>query len=211
MRSQIRQTRKCPPGKILRRSYTRKNTGTRVKAACIRSQSPYNTKAKNTKTRQANRLARLMGTKKRCPPGQIARSAYVRKISANVARQGYLKRTSTGKTVKVFPKSKSVFVPASCVKDLGKAGKLQKGQVAIGPLRKGELSKHGYSYKLSETERRAALQKAISEYGALSTYRKLNAVAKLTTRANPTASTAFATDRNWIDRTYGVQGHLKAF
>jgi hypothetical protein len=143
------------------------------------------------------------GTRKSCPPGMIPRASYVRRISSSIAKQGYLKHTRSGKTIKVFPKTKSIYVKASCIKDLGKPG---KGKNVIGPLKKGELSKYGYSYRLPESERRSSLQKAIQEYGPLSTYRKLNAVAKLSTRTNPSASLAFTLDRNWIRNTYGFNG-----
>jgi hypothetical protein len=94
---------------------------------------------------------------------------------------------------------------------VGKPGKLAAGAPAIGPLRKGELKKHGYSYKLPELQRQVALTKAVKEFGALGTYRKLNAVAKLTHTAAPNAHKIFSKDRNWIRKTYGVSGTLKAF
>lgn len=157
------------------------------------------------------RLQAVLGTRKRCPPGQIARAAYVRRISNAVAARGYTKKTPSGGRTTVYPKSKSIFVPASCVKDLGKVGKLPAGAPTIGPLRKGELKQYGYSYKLPEVNRRSALTKAVQAYGPLGTYRKLNAVAKLTLRTSPAASATFANDRNWVRNTYGVKGELKAF
>lgn len=207
--------RKCPAGFIKRKAYTRKNTGTHVKGKCIRSTSAYrnNFKAKTRKekAKMQARLSRVLGTKKRCPPGQIARDAYVRRISHNVAQRGYTKKTKTGKVITVHPKEKSVFVPATCVKDVGKIGKLPEGAPVIGPLRKGELKKHGYAYSLPEIQRRNALRRAVGEFGPLSTYRKLNAAAKLTLRENPTASQTFSADRNWIHRTYSKNGILRAF
>jgi hypothetical protein len=198
------QTRKCPRGYIRRRGYTRKNTGTYVKSACIRSTSGHLSNPYKT-------MRRHLGTRKSCPPGQISRKAYVRRISSQVARQGYLKRTRSGKTIRVRPHVKSTFVPASCVKDTGKKGKLAVGVKGIGPLRKGELSKHGYSYKAPEATRKDALRKAIGEFGPLSTYRKLNAVSKLTERTNPKASKIFKEDRNWIQRSYAEAGVVRAF
>jgi hypothetical protein len=161
--------------------------------------------------RQKARLAAVLGTRKQCPPGKIARAAYVRRVSRNVSRKGYSKQTKSGKTIRVYPKSKSIFVPAACVKDTGKPGKLAPGAPQIGPLRPGELKKYGYSYKLDTTQRRSALAQAVKEYGALGTYRKLNAVSKLTGRTAPEASARFAADRNWIRSTYGTNGQLKAF
>ena len=157
------------------------------------------------------RLGRVLGTRKRCPPGQIARDAYVRKVSHNIAARGYTRRTKSGQVITIHPSEKSVFVPATCVKDVGKPGKLPEGAPTIGPLRKGELKKHGYMYSLPEEGRRDALRRAISEFGPLSTYRKLNAAAKLTVRENPTASKTFSSDRNWIHRTYSKNGILRAF
>lgn len=213
-----KKTRKCPPGFTYRKGYTRKNTGTRVKGTCIRSTSPYknNIKALEASRRKimTSRLTRRRKssvTRKRCPKGQIARASYVRRISSNVASKGYTKKVRSGQIVRIYPKRKSVFVESTCVKDLGKPGKLAVGAPKIGPLRKGELAKHGYSYKLPESIRRAALEKAVKEYGPLNTYRKLNAVSKLTVKTSPVASAAFASDRNWIRSKYATEGQLKAF
>lgn len=208
------QTRKveCTPGKILRKGYTRKNTGKHVKPYCIRSTSRYTKPAENTASRQQERLNRVIGSKKECPPGKIARSAYVRRITSRIHKEGYNRVTKSGKVVKIFPKEKSVFVKAACVKDVGKPGKLPTGSPKIGPLRKGELKRFGYSYKLPETERRAALQRAIQELGPLDIYRKLDAVSKLTVRTSPQSSSTFASDRNWVRKTYaGANGSLNAF
>jgi hypothetical protein len=188
--------RKCSRGYTRRHGYIRKNTGTYVKGTCVRS---------------TNKKKAISGTRKRCPNGQIARASYVRRVSSNVAKKGYTKKISSGKIVKIFPKQKSTYVKSACVKDLGKPGKLPAGAPQIGPLKKGELAKHGYSYKLPESVRHLALEKAVKEYGPLSTYRKLNAVSKLTVRTSPTASFIFAGDRNWIRSKYSTQGQLKAF
>ena len=205
------QTRKCAPGYIRRRGYTRKNTGTRVKSTCIRSTSPHANKPNGHSRTMRRRLKRFTGTRKSCPPGKISRAAYVRRISSQVASRGYTKKTKSGKTIRVRPKLKSTYVPSSCVKNTGKKGKLPAGAPRIGPLRKGELAKHGYSYKAPEDTRKTALRKAIGEFGALSTYRKLNAVAKLTERTNPKAAAVFKGDRNWIQTQYAEAGKLRAF
>jgi len=68
----------------------------------------------------------------------------------------------------------------------------------IGPLHEGNLKKYGYSSKKSETKRHGALRRAKSEYGGLSLFRKLDAVAKLTVRKAPGASRVFKRDRKWI-------------
>ena len=187
---------------IRRRAYTRKN-GVHVKSACIPSTYP----------RPANNTTRRLGDKKSCPPGEIARKAYVRRMTSRIGREGYNRKTKSGKTVHVYPKVKSVLVKSACVKDMGKPGKLPEGAQGIGPIsRKGELKRYGYSYKLPEDKRRAALQRAIAKMGALNIYRKLDAIAKLSERSAPAASASFSTDRNWIRATYAsANGSLKAF
>ena len=44
--------------------------------------------------------------------------------------------------------------------------------------------------------------------GALSTYRKLDAVAKLSMRIAPDSSRIFAADRDWVEQKFGP---LRAF
>jgi len=172
----------CPEGYIRRRGYTRKN-GTQVKSACV----PPPAKA----------------SRRACPPGQISRKGYVRKLSTRIHSEGYTRKSKTGKVVRVYPKSKTVKVKSSCIKDLGKSGKLSPSAQRIGPLRKGDLKKFGYSYKLPETRRHVALKSAVREYGPLGVYHKLNAVAKLTSSSAPSAHSSFSKDREWIRSHYG--------
>jgi hypothetical protein len=105
----------------------------------------------------------------------------------------------------VYPKNTTVYAPASCVKDLGKPGKGVPEGEGIGPLRKGEITKFGYSSKNSTEARHLALRKAILQLGVLSTYRKLDAVAKLSLRIAPDSSRIFAADRDWVLKTFGTR------
>jgi len=68
----------------------------------------------------------------------------------------------------------------------------------MGQLRKGDLIKYGYQYRLSDRLRHHALEKAIKVYGALSVYHKLDAVAKLAVKTAPDASAIFSKDREWV-------------
>ena len=72
----------------------------------------------------------------------------------------------------------------------------------IGPLKKGELIDLGYSTKKSAASRHRALNKSIKKYGALKTFRKLNAVATLNKNRTPGASRIFKRDRNWVNKKY---------
>jgi hypothetical protein len=132
------------------------------------------------------------------------RKAYVRKYTTGVKEKGYTVHRGN-KMFRAYPSSGSTIVKASCIKDRGLKG---KGPQEIGPLRRGELLKHGYTYRKSSDERHSALRKAAKEFGPLGVYRKLNAVAKLSSRTEPEIAKVFKTDRNWVKAELGP---LKAF
>lgn len=138
-----------------------------------------------------------------CPKGYILRRGYTRRFRPSVKATGFTVRRK-GTVYTVRPKANTIRVPASCIKDRGLPGKGPKEGEGIGKLRKGELIKYGYQYRLSDSLRQAALKKAIKRFGALSVYRKLDAVAKLSLRTAPDASTVFARDRDWIRSNYQI-------
>jgi len=134
------------------------------------------------------RQTKRRGTKK-CGKGYILRKGYTRRTKFRKSRSG-----------------KRVRVNATCVKDRGLPGKGYQGKgPGIGKLREGELSQFGYSgvSKLSESQRHAALKKAIAQYGALDVWRKLNAVAVYTKHTSPVVSRVFKSDMAWIRSSYG--------
>ena len=150
-------------------------------------------------------------TRKACGSGRIRRTGYFREYGTAVRRIGYLVRRA-GKTVRVYPKSDRVYVKSRCIKDQGLAGKgVKPGSRSIveRPLRKGQLTKFGYHTTYPKTVRRDALRKAASEYGPLSLYHKLDAVAKLSVRQAPRAAHVFARDRNWVAETYPIRKDLQ--
>lgn len=120
-----------------------------------------------------------------CPPGKIVRTAYVS------VRRGRRR-----------------FVPASCIPNVGAPGKgLPGGGPGIGALRKGDLAQFGYDKvtEMSVGRRHLALAAAVSAYGALSVWRKLNAVYIYTRRTAPASSRVFKADRDWIKSHYGIR------
>lgn len=136
-------------------------------------------------------------SRKNCPAGMIRKKSYVRKYSTAVKQRGYTVRKKNGRTYRVFPKAENMHIEAKCVKNTGKPG---KGPALFGPLRKGELAKHGYSFRRTESERHAALRKAIEEYGASGVYHKLDAITKLFKTTKPRISRRFKEDREWVHR-----------
>ena len=77
----------------------------------------------------------------------------------------------------------------------------------IGPLKSGELSRFGYDHVISMTvlARQVALRKAADQYGALSLFRKLNALYVYTRNTSPASSAIFLMDRNWVRSTIGFK------
>jgi hypothetical protein len=89
--------------------------------------------------------------------------------------------------------------------DVGLPG---KGPKVIPIVRKGALRKHGYSIKLSTSRRREVLRKAIQDYGALSVFRKLNAMVIVRKRTQPEAREIFEDDRDWLRENYKLDGFV---
>lgn len=200
--------RGCPSGYHKRSGY-KTSSGTYVPPRCVKATTRYVESSRDFKSRTLRkpkeRLERAhirptsINTRKVCPRGYILRKAYVRKYTTGVRDRGFTVHRGT-KTYRAYPSSDSTVVKASCIKDRGLKG---KGPLAIAPLRKGELRKHGYIYREPAEERHAALRKAAKEFGPLGVYRKLNAVAKLSSRTEPQISKVFKADRNWVKEEMG--------
>lgn len=203
----------CPSGYHKRMTY-KSASGRTVPARCVRATTVYEQTSKEFKrgvTQKAARRLKSAGfanktvnVRRACPPGKILRKAYVRRFGTNVRERGYTVKRGN-QVYRAYPTKTSTVVQAACVKDVGLPG---KGLQEIAPLRKGELMKHGYTFRKSELDRHEALRKAIKEFGVLGVYRKLDAVTKLSQRAAPKAHAIFKKDREWVRKRFGP---LKAF
>jgi hypothetical protein len=116
--------------------------------------------------------------KTHCSSGQILRKAY--------SRKAYTKNDGT--------KVRSSKSPAVCIKDVGKPGKGKR----LFVLRKGTLSKYGYSTKISKESRHAALRKAVEDGSRLVAIRKLNALAILNKNAHPARYQILRSDMKYV-------------
>lgn len=159
-------------------------------------------------TRRNNGLTGIherLGLSKKCPSGYILRAPYKRGFRTTTRKSGYnVKRGN--KTIHIYPvKTNSIIVKATCIKNRGKPGKGPTSGNGIGPLKEGELKKYGYNVHKSTEERHRSLKQAILEYGALSVFRKLNAVAVLTKRTAPEAHKIFLEDREWVQKNYTLK------
>jgi len=100
------------------------------------------------------------------------------------------------------------YVAASCIKDVGNPGKgLPSGAPGIGALRKGDLKQFGYTKvkTLSPVIRHAALTKAVTAYGSLAIWRKLNALFIYSRHTAPDSSKVFKEDRDWVKAKFGIR------
>lgn len=66
------------------------------------------------------------------------------------------------------------------------------------PLKQGKLREFGYSSKNTKFDRQRSLERATEEYGATSVFKKLNALMILNKNRNPSLSTKFKQDRDWV-------------
>jgi len=112
-----------------------------------------------------------------CPRGYILRSGYTTK--------------------------NNVVVRPTCVKDMGKKG---KGPKLIPKLKKGLLTKYGYSSKETTQKRHSALKKAAKEYGAGNLVQKLNSIYVLNRGTNPKVAATFNKDKKWVMKNLEYDG-----
>jgi len=111
-------------------------------------------------------------------------------------RKSFVKDVKKGRGVKLKR------IPATTVKrarfkieDIGAVG---RGRKVIKKIRKGRLSRFGYSTKKTASERRRALRKADRRYGSTALFRMLQAQVVLRKRIQPKARKVFEADRNWV-------------
>jgi hypothetical protein len=145
-----------------------------------------------------------LGLTKKCPPGYILRAPYTRKFKTNTKKSGYNIHRK-GKTFRVYPKSGKTVVKASCIKDRGLSGKGPRQGKGITIKREGDLARYGYNAHKSMKDRHESLKQAITVYGSLSVFRKLDAIAKLTLRTAPDAHKIFKADRDWVQKNYPMK------
>lgn len=110
-------------------------------------------------------------------------------------------RRITRKAYVSHRRGKTIHVRSSHIKDVGAPGKWKSLHgPGIGELKPGGLS--GYATTGSKTARHSAIRKAVKKTGALSTFRKLNALATYTKRTAKSKSKVAKTDRNWVKKTF---------
>ena len=186
----------CPSG------YVEKSNWFGFRTKCVRSSTKRARKSASSTKKNRPRVyipSIKSLARQACPPGMIERKSYKRKYRNSVRKKGFTVERS-GTTYRVYPKAQSATIAATCVKNTGK--KRNDIPKSIGPLRKGELAKYGYSFREASEKRHTALNKAIKAYGPLSVFRKLDAVYKLSEKRIPHVAEVFKRDRNWVYQKY---------
>jgi len=92
----------------------------------------------------------------------------------NTCKRGTIRR-------RAYTRKDGARVKSACIKDMGKPGKGKK----LFTLKKGDLTKHGYSIKVGKERRQRALRKAKKHIPHTTLIRKLNALAILFKNTKP--------------------------
>lgn len=117
-----------------------------------------------------------------------------RSYSKNKCPKGYISRFGYS----YRKKSKKIKVRASCIKSRGLRSRGKRTSIVLPILKKGSLTKFGYSTREPENKRRSALRKALKVYGYSSLIKKLNAVKLLTRNTSPSNSRIYGSDIKYI-------------
>ncbi len=110
--------------------------------------------------------------------------------------RGMTVRSKTRTRSRTVPKASRrtrVFTPENAT-----PWQVEHQSYGIGPLKKNELGRYGYSSFETEKKRDESLRKASRAYGSLSVFRKLNALYVYNKNTNPRASRVFLKDRDYV-------------
>lgn len=152
---------------------------------------------------QNNRNTRKrLGLNQNCPTGYILRKPYYRTVKNT---RGYIARRGN-KNVIIKPKAGRALVKATCVKNIAKQGinYASPSNRLAAQLKRGELLRFGYQFRLPDENRHQALSAAIDAYGPLHVYHKLDAVSKVFGQKKPQAAMIFTADRDWVADNFSV-------
>ena len=117
---------------------------------------------------------------KSCPVGKIRRASYTRKA--------YTRKDGT--------RVRKSHIKSGCIRDLGKPGKGKR----LFTLKKGGLTKYGYSLKQTKEQRRKTLKKLHRKYGQGTLVKKLNAIRVLMKNTNKQASEMLGRDIKFVQK-----------
>jgi hypothetical protein len=216
----------CPKGYRKQEGYTRKTNGKRIPTRCVHVSGSQERKAvaatRRTKKHGGGLFNTLKSlTAKRCPRGYVYRKAYTRRFHTKTRVKGYSVTRKDGTRYKIYPKQKTAVVKASCIREKSEeARRRTRRRRAASPatpatpsadtsaecrkLKRGEMSRYNYQYRLPASARRLAVKKAVADMGPLRTYKKLKLASKCAAGVKPVAAKVFAGDAKYIADTYAI-------
>jgi hypothetical protein len=207
----------CPSGYRKQSGYTRKN-GKRVPTRCVH-ESAERKVTRRQKAVGGGFISTVRKITRRCPQGYVYRKAYTRRFHTKTRVKGFSVQRKDGTRYKIYPKQKTATVKASCIREktTERRGRPRIKRTVAAPsasplidsseckkLRRGEMFKYNYQYRLPATARRLALRKAIVDQGPLRVFKKLSLAAKCSKSIKPIASKVFSEDANYIENTYAI-------
>ena len=207
----------CPSGYRKQSSYTRKN-GKRFPTRCVHESAEKKKKA--TRKTGGGIMSTVRKMTRKCPEGYVYRKAYTRRFHTRTRVKGFSVQRKDGTRYKIYPKQKAATVKASCIREktTQRRPKIRTtivpstpliNQAECNKLRRGEMFKYNYQYRLPLTARRLAIKKAVVDQGPLKVYKKLRLASKCSKGVKPVASTVFADDAKYISDTYAIGTFVK--
>ena len=121
-----------------------------------------------------------------------------------ICKKGYITR-------RAYTKKNGTKVKAMCVKGNGKKRRSRRSKRSrtkgIPPLKKGELTKHGYHNvkKLGVRVRRKALTSAVKEYGASKVLKKIGVLRTYHKNKAPNLSKRYYDNMKWTRKKFNNQ------
>ncbi len=194
----------CPRGYRKQKGYTRKD-GKRVPTRCVHGES-----ASGDRKKGGGFFLRSPLTRRHCPKGYVYRKGYTRKFHTRTRVKGYSVQKKDGTRYRIFPKTAQSKVKSSCMRKKRASVRSVSASVSkCASLKRGELHKFGYQYRLTPATRREALKKAIQKYTPIGVYKRLKLASKCSQDVKPAASKVFAEDASEIRSNYAIESLIK--
>jgi hypothetical protein len=146
--------------------------------------------------RQIKRVSRVgkRKTGKRATRMTKARSM---KPKTSYTRASVSRKLCEGRKIRFATRRTRVFKPI-----MASDWQVEHQEFGIGPLKKGDLSRYGYSSNKKKKDRHMSLDKAAKKYGPTTVFRKLNALYVYNKNRDPVRSNKFMKDRDYVKKSY---------
>ncbi len=195
----------CSQGYRKQKGYTRKD-GKRIPTRCVHGESAPDKK----KIHGGGLFFKSSITRRNCPKGYVYRKGYTRKFHTKTRVKGYSVQKKDGTRYRIFPKTAMSKVKSSCMrKKRASSASASVTAAQCSSLKRGDLHKYGYQYRLAPSARREALKKAIQTYTPIGVYKRLKLASKCSKDVKPAASKVFAEDASQIRSNYAIESLIK--